>query len=157
MLKCFDFGVIPLECSATIGPRAVYDSIKDDPAMKGVVCDETFTRRLNDLSNQIIGSADRAIADKEACDNFMANHPRPMHNIRGEPRWDGSKAQEHMKKDMKEGKHIMKNGERMTLAQFRCLRPAHQDFLLPTMRAHIDQEIRLQNCLNWLETEENVG
>mgnify|MGYP000078051226 CR=1 FL=1 len=44
LLKCFDLQVIPVECSTTIGPRAVYDLIKGDSVMKDVEYDDDFVR-----------------------------------------------------------------------------------------------------------------
>jgi len=94
------------------------------------------------------------ILAREAYENFMARHPRPTHNNRGEPRWAGSEAEKCLKQDMQEGKHFKSNGDRLTPAEFRCLRPVYQEYLLSTIRSHIDQEIRLKNYHNFLELEE---
>jgi len=154
LVKAFDRGAIPLECGSTTGPSGVHDLTKNESVMKDVACDEVFVRRLHSLSQQIVGTADRAMADREACDNFVANHPRPTHNMRGEPRWEGSLAQKHLKKDMEDGRHFRPDGSRLAPAEFRCLRPHHQEHFLATMRGHIDQETRLQNFNNCLEDKQ---
>jgi len=149
LCECFDDGRIPMEYSVTIGPRAVYDRICDEPVMKGTEYGEEFRRRLKDLQVIILGTVDRAVNDKVAFDNFMANHPRPTHNHKGEPRWEGSKAEEYLKEDMANGRH-----EGLLPAEFRALRPEYQEHLLATIRGHIDQEKRLHNYRNYLEQKE---
>jgi len=147
--EAFDDGRIPLEYSSTIGPSKVYDMTKDEPEMKDVKHNETFKRRLLALSKEVVGTVDRANNDEEAFLNFIANHPRPTHNYKGEPRWEGSVVERFLKQDLANGRHVG-----LFPHQFRMLRPCYQEYELQTIRAHVDQEKRLWNYHNCLEDEE---
>lgn len=85
----------------------MHDLIKDEPVMKETCCDhEAFARRLCDLSLHVVGTSDCACDDEEAHLNFLENHPGPTHNNKGEPMWEGPKAEKHLKADMKSGLHV---------------------------------------------------
>lgn len=150
MLQALDDGVVPLEYGTTIGPRAAYDILINE-GLEDTEYNDLFTRRLRDLAGQVVGNADRANDDEHAYQNFMRNHPKRAFDSYGRPRWEGSEAERLLKEDMANGIHQNYKGNPM---QFYHTRGEYQKFTLEVFRAHIDQEIRLQNYLSFLRDKE---
>ena len=148
--KLFKDKIVSVEYSSKGGPRKVWDDhCKDHPAFSKMKYNETFTRRLRDVKDDFRSKLGRAEDDKKAYENFRKLHPVATHNHRGEPRWEGSRAQELLREDMDDGIH-----DHLLPAVFRAQRPEYQDFQLDTFRDHIYQEQRLRKYHNWLEQEE---
>ena len=101
----------------------------------GMEYGDPFTRRLRTLREQIEGNETRAEADEEHFKVFRKLHPRPTHNHRAEPLWDGSLAQELLSLDMDRGKH-----KEMKPRFLRLSRPEYQAWGLDIFRGHIHQE-----------------
>ena len=55
-----------------------------------------FTRRLRDLRKALEDRQDWAFLDSVALAHNRALFPMPMHDLQGEPRWEGSKAEQQL-------------------------------------------------------------
>ena len=78
------------------------DHCKDDNAFKRMQCNDAFVRRLNSVRNDHLKKVERCQKDLEAYNSAKKNHPTPALNIRGEPQWHGSAAQNFLRKVWKQ-------------------------------------------------------
>lgn len=94
--------------------------------------------RTNVKNKKGVGETEMALlaADRLVC-------PKPTHNHRGEPRWEGSAAEAFLKQDVKKNKH-----ELMTPKEFYNSRPEYKAWSLKVIRKHIQQEVRLIKWIN---------
>lgn len=151
--ELFKSKTIPLDYSATIGAKQVWDlHCKNDPAFVGMNYNDTFKRRLKSVCDDHARKDERADKDLEAYLNYQKLHPRPTHNARGEPQWDGSKAQEWLKHDVTAGTHLEYENKP---SQLRLTRPEYQLFGVDTFRAHLHQELRLRKYYNYRDKKRN--
>lgn len=79
----------------------------------------------------------RASRDALAVAGWKQQYPTPPNNHRGEPRWEGSKAEQFLKQDMDKDKHKL-----MKPIDLCHSRPEYQAYNTKTFSSHIDQEIR---------------
>lgn len=101
---------------------------------------EYFRGRLLDMRKQITEKKALASVDAAALANDQKIHPKSSHSVRGEPRWDGSAAQQLLKNDIKDNKH-----KTMTPKDLHKSRSDYFDnYPLSVFRKHIDQEVRRQ-------------
>jgi hypothetical protein len=155
--KCFVDGLIDIDYSGKDssgkskgGPKNVWDThCKDHPTFAGMEYKPHFSSRLRGVRDDYVKKRGRAADDKEAYDNFRRICPVKTHNHRGEPRWEGSRAQELLRLDMDEGVHDV-----FLPARFQQKRIEYQDYRLQTFRDHINQETRLRKYNNWLLKKE---
>ena len=150
--KLFRDKTIPVEYSKNKwgGPKRVWnDHCKGHPAFKRMKYNDTFTRRLRDVRDDQKLKVSRASEDKKAFENFRKLCPEESHNHRGEPRWEGSRAQELLREDIDAGLH-----KDLEPNVFHAQRPEYMEFKLGTFRDHIYQEKKLRRYLNWLEQEQ---
>jgi hypothetical protein len=155
--KCFVDGIIDVDYSGKDssgkskgGPKNVWDThCKDHPTFAGMEYKPHFTSRLRGVRDDFVKKRGRAEDDKKAYDNFRRICPVKSHNHRGEPRWEGSRAQELLRLDMDEGKH-----EVFLPKRFQEKRIEYQDYRLQTFRDHIQQETRLRKYNHYLLTKE---
>ena len=140
-------GNIPLEAQQMTGAE-VWSQYADtvEFKMRGMKYGETFNRRLAALRKLVKKDKSRAIADTEAVAIAIRNHPPPTHNVRGEPQWNGSKAQQLLKEDITAGKHL-----EMSPLDLRMTRPEYQAFLRDTIRWKIHQEVKTRKYLHTLK------
>jgi hypothetical protein len=103
-----------------------------------------FESRLSSLRKQINRAKGIAVDEEAALAHDRALFPAPTHNHRGEPRWDGSKAQRLLKQDVSNG--LQKT---MKPAQFHMTRPEFQVYPLAVFRGHIYQEERFSKFCTW--------
>ena len=144
--KLFREGTIPVDYD---DPELIWTThCEGKPQFTGMSYDANFRSRLKAVKEDLCMKKSRAIADQEAYDNFRRNHPRPTHNARGEPIWDGSQAQALLKEDMADGLHVGKEPKQVWLS-----RPEFQEFLLDVFRDHIYQEQRLWKLENFLKAK----
>jgi hypothetical protein len=91
----FKDGTIPVDYSKKGGPRAVWDEhCQDHLAFAGMEYTTKFTNRLRSVRDDYKKKTGRAKDDKKAYDNFRKLFPVETHNHKGEPRWEGSRAEE---------------------------------------------------------------
>jgi hypothetical protein len=131
-------GEIPLD-SDDMQPMIVYHQRPE-------FIDFEYTRfrdRLRELRNQIIEKTARAASDSAAHARDRQIYPKPTHNHRGEPRWEGSEAERLLRVDMDENKH--KNMKPMELYNTR--EEYYDNYKLVVFRKHIDQEERCRKFL----------
>lgn len=107
---------------------------------------EKFEKYLETMRGIIRDHHGRASRDASAVAGFRQVYPKPPTNHRGEPRWEGSKAEEFLKNDMNEGKHTQ-----MKPKQLRATRPEYQAYNPKTFSSHIDQEIRARKFQVYLK------
>ena len=149
--KLFLDKTVPVDYSSKGGPRKVWDDhCKDHQAFVNMECNTTFTNRLRLVRNDYTKKHKRAEEDLKAYKNFRKVHPENTHNHKGEPRWEGSRAQELLRDDMDAGRPK----ENENPSDLWADRAEYQMFNLDTFQNHIHQEKRLRKCLNWLEMEE---
>lgn len=130
-----------------VGFRYIWDTYcKNHPAFVGMECDETFNRRLRSVRDDYVRKDERAEKDLDAFLTFIKNHPRPSHNHRGEPQWDGSDAQRLLKEDMA----IRKNLQYAKPSDFHDSRPEYGFYGKDCFRQHIHQEKRLIKFNNFV-------
>jgi len=96
--------------------------------------EELYRNRINSLRGGIVKLKKWADFDKKAIKADRLLHSRRSHNVRGEPRWDGSDAQAYLKIDMTADKLA----EMIQDALWKS-RPAYQLFQFVVFRKHIDQ------------------
>ena len=78
--------------------------------------------------------------DEDALAQDLAKRPPKTHNIRGELRWDGSKAQKTLAKDLEEG---FTDGMKPRELWCHPDRPEYREFGLTVFRKHFDQRKQL--------------
>jgi len=94
--------------------------------------------RTNVKKKRETGAAEMALlaADRLVC-------PKPTHNHRGEPRWEGSAAEAFLKQDVANNKH-----ELMTPKELFDSRPEYKDWSRKVIRKHVEQEVALIKWIN---------
>ena len=65
--------------------------------------DQTFVRRFKSVSDDHKRKVAMCESDLAAFNAAKKNHPTPDVNARGEPQWNGSNAQKHLKELVAEG------------------------------------------------------
>jgi hypothetical protein len=136
------------------GPRAIWEEhCKDSPLFRGMEYNSNFTSRLRTVRNDCEKKFARAEDDQKAYDNFRSLYPRPTHDHKGIPLWDGSDAQRLLKQLMAEGKHVGVEPKNLWENEDKELRKAFQVYTLDVFRKHIYQEKRLWKLHNYLEEE----
>lgn len=144
----FKDGTISIDCTTNGGPEQVWElHCKNNPFFVGMHCNDAFKRRLKSVCDDFKRKEKRSKDDLLAYQVYIKNHPRPTHNYRGEPQWDGSDAQKFLKDDMKQGEHLKYDRP----SQFRETRPEYLLFGKKAFRSHIHQEKRLKKLHNYLE------
>ena len=113
---------------------------------------DTFTRRLRDLRAMVSRDKKRAVDDKAALMIALRNHPAPAVNHRGEPQWNGSKAQELLGVDIDNRVYPEKNTPRELWSS----RAEYKQFDPDIFRWRIHQHIRTSKYIYTknLEAEE---
>lgn len=134
------------------GPKAIWNEhCKDNPLFQGMEYDGNFTTHLRTVRNDCEKKYARAEEDQKAFNNFRALYPRPTHDHKGVPLWDGSDAQKFLKQLMAEGKHEGIAPKDLWDNEDEQLRKAFQVYTLDVFRKHIYQELRLWKLANYLE------
>lgn len=151
--KAFKEELIPLKYmrkEGGPGPRFIWDKFcAGTPAFNRMQYGSRFTSRLATVRNDHYAKASRSEIDQNAYDNFRQRHPRPTHDHKGLPLWDGSDAQRLLKEDMANGLH--EKGDPIDLWVERA---EYQVYDLQVFRDHIYQEQKLWKLHNWLQLEE---
>jgi hypothetical protein len=98
---------------------------------------ERFRDRLRFLRAQIHASKHHASSDSAKLAHDRQIYPKKSNNHRGEPRWEGSDAEQLLKRDMDEGKNTS-----VTPLEFYQSRNEYKNYPLTVFRKHIDQEER---------------
>jgi len=145
--KWFKDGTLLLDYSETIGPRKLWDIHCEKHQFfggAGMKYDSTFTNRLRSVKNDHDKKDTRADQDLQSFNNFMANHPTPAVNSRGEPRWQGSEAERQLKEDIKNQYHVGKKPKDLWED---AERQSYKNYPLKVFRDHIYQEVRLRKWL----------
>lgn len=106
----------------------------------------SFKSRLKALRELIASKRNFAVIDAANLANDRRIHPRPTHNFRGEPQWEGSNAQRILRLDMDRGKHTT-----MKPFDFWKTKAAYQYYDLKVFRDHIHQETRRRKFYNYLD------
>ena len=140
-------GEIPVDAEE-MGPAQVwckYAGTKEFK-MRGMKFNDTFKRRLVALRKLVARDKCRARDDLQQLIGALNDHPPPIHNHRGEPQWNGSKAQSLLKEAVDRGHHI-----EMEPSELRRTKPEFMECALNTFRWHIHQEVKTRKCLHTLE------
>jgi len=97
-----------------------------------------FKGRLLRARKKVAAQKSRAELELALLQQDRITHPAPAHNHRGEPRWEGSVAQQLLKADVKAKRH-----EQLTNTQFFNSRPEYRALPKPILVGHIVQEVKL--------------
>ena len=110
--------------------------------------DNDFPGKLKSLFNTWTEDTKKAVFDEKAFAHDMKLFPPKDINSRGEPRWEGSKAEAFLREDIAAGKHKANN---IKPKDFQKTRPEYLEHDKDHFRDHIYQEdrrIRYNNYLN---------
>jgi len=103
---------------------------------------------LKGLRKSAHDNEERAAIDQRAFDAFVKNNKKATHSEHGYPEWEGSKAQEQLRKDMADNLH-----EVMLPLELWCLREEYDYYPLKVFRDHIYQETRTKKYYNYLKVK----
>lgn len=117
-----------------------------------------FGARLSYIRQSIKKEDNRAEADEEAFDIFVAHHDVSFHSHKGYVQWKGSEAQALALRDIANGVHdLTKKGGRNKEGGFRALynsRPQYYEaFPFPAFSEKIRQEIKTKKYLHTLKVK----
>lgn len=112
-----------------------------------------FASRLSGLRQQIATNKTRSDEDLEYFNSFRTLHPRPTHNHRQEPLWDGSEAQMLLNLDMDNNKHKVPGFKPVDLYNSRN---EYKQWTLEVFRWHIHQESDTRKYLHTLKKNAEV-
>ena len=138
-------GEIPLSYTE-MGPKAIYDKYSHMKEFEGIEYDKNFTTRLLSLRQIVARDKTRATQDRDALKIAMANHPVPEYNHRGEPQWNGSKAQKRLAELIDAGEYPTHSPSELWKSD-----GLFKDFGLNTFRWKIHQYIRTKKYLQSLK------
>ena len=141
--KCFREKLVPADYHDA--EQVWKDHCEGTAAFARMQYDSAFVRRLGSVRDDYVKKVARCEKDLEAYLIAKRNHPTPELNSRGEPQWNGSRAQELLKETVKNGEH---NGVKP--AVLRDSKEEYKVYSLQTFRDHIYQEERLLKFQNWL-------
>lgn len=99
---------IPVD-SNVMGPSEVY-RLPDRPQFRKVEC-KKFRDNLRSLRKGLKEKQEWASKDAESLAKDRMLKPKPTHNHRGEPRFEGSETERWLKIDVAAGKHLEKKPE----------------------------------------------
>lgn len=99
---------------------------------------QLFSARLKSARDIIRQKNTRAARELNLLQQDLVIRPPPAFNHRGEPRWEGSVAQQLLKKDIAEQKHVG-----LTREQFHQSRPEYSVYSKATIAKKVEQEISL--------------
>jgi hypothetical protein len=128
-------GNIPLE--GDINPEEIFQRLyADNPLFSNFPFDKTrYKDRIERLRNAIGRLQHWAAFDSEKVLEDIAKHTPHNKNIRGELRWDGSEAQQLLKQDVEQGRHLQ-----LKPRELRETREEYKVFGLRVFQKHIDQQ-----------------
>jgi hypothetical protein len=122
------------------------DYCKDHRAFKRMKCDDAFVRRIQSVRDDHLKKMKRCEEDLKAFTAAKQNHPTPFLNKFGEPQWNGSEAQKHLKELIARNGHVGKAPAELWEANIEF-----QKYRKKAFRDHIYQEQRLQKFNNYVE------
>ena len=93
-----------ISLDTTMKPMEVYFQRPEFAEFGGY---ENFPSRLRSARQQISRKNDRCDSDSVALAHDRRIYPKAATNYRGEPRWEGSEAERHLRHGMDEGQHEM--------------------------------------------------
>lgn len=126
-------------------PRKVYELDKEFQKWKYV----SFRGRLNEYRKQIRAGRKKAEIEDDWLRNDRKIYPKPPHNENGEPRWEGSRAEQWIQIDLDDGSY-----PRLKPRELYAMREDYQDFSLTTVRKHFHQEIKKRKFINYLRSKD---
>jgi hypothetical protein len=101
-----------------------------------------FASRLSRARDKIKSKNKSSAFNSAALEHDRTLHPVPAFNHQNEPRWDGSVAQMHLKKDIADGKQ-----QQMAPKVLHKSQPEYSAYPLAIFCDHIYQEERLQKFI----------
>ena len=129
LLRDLREGILPLD----VAPKVAFNS-RPEFIQLGYA---NWTERLKRTKEHVRSRNNRAEFDAAAVAHDRLIHPKPALNYRGEPRWEGSRAESLLKQDIDDKKHEM-----MAPAVLRDSRNEYKDYPLRVFRGHIHQEVK---------------
>ncbi|GKY90939.1 hypothetical protein MPSEU_000066700 [Mayamaea pseudoterrestris] len=125
-------GRVPLE-SNYMKPKDVYNLRPEYQATDY----SKFAGRLRSLRKILLDRKERAVSDTEAYNHDRLLYPKPTHNERGEPRWEGSAASLFLDADIDE--YLEGNA---TPQELYASRDEYQEYSLKVFSDKIQQVLR---------------
>jgi hypothetical protein len=145
--KCFRSKTIPANYEDA--EKIWKEHCEKQPSFARMKYDSAFVRRLKAARDDYLAKSARCEKDLEAFRVAKKNHPTPEFNSRGEPQWNGSKAQQLLKEIVAKGEHL---GDHTKPAKIWEATEAFQVYSLDMFRDHIYQEERLLKFQNYVES-----
>ncbi len=109
---------------------------------------DKFPSRVRILRKQIKRDQSRAANDLAAFEDFKKKHKAATHTHAGYPQWAFSDAEELLKKDIDEGKHVGLQKKELWES-----RNEYKAFPLKVFRDHVYQTIKTRKYYNFLEVK----
>lgn len=140
-------GIVPVDEEA-MDARTVYES---RPLYRNVRW-ARFQVNLKNLRDKTAAKQSYAASDSAAIERDLKKYPRPTHNGRGIPRWEGSQAQSLVK-----GVVVaeMDQGREATIRNFNTKHQVFQGYTPDYLRGKIDQEVRAAKYINYLQRKQS--
>lgn len=142
-----------------ITPKKVFEThCKDRPEFKDFQDYTHFASRLLSLRKKSESRGDRAKEDADALAHDRKIFPAPTEDTKGQPMWKGSKAQELLRKDIKDGLLDQIDpitGRRIYKPKglYEMREEYHEKYSLDSFRNRIYQEIKFDKRLTWVESK----
>lgn len=133
--------------NSVMGAKEVYELYKREEPSFEKVSWKNFPERLKRLRNKVTDKNDRSARDAAALQHDRTIYPKPTHNHRNEPIWEGSVAQKFLEKDIDEGKHLLMEKKALFLS-----RPEYQLFDKNVFRGHVYQELKKRKFIAYCKT-----
>ena len=130
--------IIPLD-GRTMGAQAVYASRPEYSAFPF----EFFKRRLSTLRREAKSQNVRRADDVAAYARDRLLFPQPLYDAKGNLRWEGSAAENHLKLDIANGLH-----QQMRPRELHQTRAEYQAFDANIFRDHIYQEVKRRKFMS---------
>lgn len=144
-------GKIPVD-GDKMGPSKVYN-LPDRPQFRKVEY-KKFRDNLNRLRTGLKKKKKQANEDAEYLAQDRKLKPKPTHNHRGEPRYEGSETEYWLKIDIASGHHLGKAPKDLYKSREVYLT---EGFTLKTFREHIHQEVRAVKFQNYVKWKQDKG
>jgi hypothetical protein len=139
LLQDLHTGAIPLD-GDLMTPRDAYRQRPEFAEFDGYA---NFPSRLRGARQQVARLQNRAASDSAAFAHDQQIYPNAAKNHRGEPRWEGSKAERLLRQDMDEGKHKAMKPQLL----YNARKEYYEHYPLKVFREHIYQEEKRRKFL----------
>jgi hypothetical protein len=148
ILGDLEAGILPID-ETELSTEEAWDTYKRIYEFKNVPFRQ-FSDRLRDHREQVRFQLEKNLEEELAFAHDRCLHPRRTHNRRGELVFDLTPAKQQLREDVEKGVH-----EQMTAAELQESNQVYWPFDQEKFRRRIEQEIRRQKFMFYLEKKRN--